>query len=234
MWVHRRGRLNSAFGIESAWKRNDRMLAFSTLSEILTSPRGCVWQTHFTVHWLQEARHPCSKTFLPRNILFPFPAGTAWPGLKFFVSGARQLLIFISSCFPQHKGRPWLPSKQLTHYMSTSKGMVLHLHLPDAWVPLCSDMSSFGGARRLLLTPARSTVTIMWRHVVLENIITQGRDRSSVWGQKCERGAFQRTKRVASWPSLPSRVACGLNVIWVGRLSSVLPCWVRTLKCHFP
>lgn len=51
--------------------------------------------------------------FLPRNILFPFPAGTAWPGLKFFVSGARQLLIFVSSCFPQHKGRPWLPSKQL-------------------------------------------------------------------------------------------------------------------------
>lgn len=113
MWVHRRGRLNSAVGIESAWKRNDRMFAFSTLSKILTSPRGCVWQTHFTVHWLQEARHPCSKTFLPRNILFPFPAGTAWPGLKFFVSGARQLLIFVSSCFPQHKGRPWLPSKQL-------------------------------------------------------------------------------------------------------------------------
>lgn len=55
-----------------------------------------------------------------------------------------------------------------------------------------------------------SNLTIIQRHMLLENIITKDRERNSVWGRKCEMGAFQWTKSVASWPPLPSSVALGL------------------------
>ena len=71
--------------------------------------------------------------------------------------------------------------------------------------------------KKALIYSLTTSYTLTWRYMLFENIITWGGNRNSVLGV-CERDAAQRTKKVASWPSLPAQVALGMNVTWVGRL----------------
>lgn len=186
------------------------------------STRWCVFQTHISLFTDGKkpptlVAKPSPPPFSQYNGLFPFPTGTAWPTLSFFVSWSRQLLIFISCCFPPHKRRLWFIREQLPATFQ------IHGHGSPSPSSRClgSPLIRYALQLRaicLLLEAPDETLIDSFTSNLRHNTEAHGAGeqyyKGQRWklsvGEKCEMGAFQRTKRVASWSPLPSRVALGL------------------------
>lgn len=175
------------------------------------STRWCVFQTHISL-FIDFKKPPIlvakPSPPPPSHTMSSFHFQQALLGLywvSLFLDPGSFLFSFLVVSLHTN-GDSGLPSKQEPSPSSRCLGSpMIRYALQFRAICLLSEEPD-----KTLTYPFTSNLTIIQRHMVLENIITKDRERNSVWGRKCEMGAFQRTKRVASWPPLPSRVALGL------------------------
>lgn len=174
------------------------------------STRWCVFQTHISL-FIDFKKPPilvAKPSPPPSHTMSSFHFQQALLGLyrvSLFLDPGSFLFSFLVVSLHTN-GDSGLPSKQEPSPSSRCLGSpMIRYALQLRAICLLSEEPD-----KTLTYPFTSNLSIIQRHMVLENIITKHRERNSVWGRKCEMGAFQRTKRVASWPPLPSRVALGL------------------------